>query len=72
MALRVRKFVIEEWLAVSSKLISHALYYKIPYLRDQHFFKIMVPSGFRRFGHLTFINQFSTASDRNGAKIVFL
>ena len=26
----IRKFVMEEWLAVSWRLTSHALYYKIP------------------------------------------
>ena len=30
--LGIRKFVMEEWLAVSWRLTSHALYYKIPYL----------------------------------------
>ena len=49
-------------------------------LRDRKtniFFWLMVPTGFKRFGHLYFINQFSkkwhwlasTASDRKGAKI---
>jgi hypothetical protein len=35
MSFKVKKFVIEKWLAVSSswQLTSHTLYYKIPYFK---------------------------------------
>ena len=44
--MKVRKFVKEEWLAVSARwqLTSHALYYKIPYMKAHGFKQTMCKS----------------------------